>query len=463
MRNAVAMCRSVRIKQADHFIITSDASLVSMLLTTEASTEMLWTAQLHNSTLGGIQAMRRKRKIALTGIVCMVLFAGFFSTSSLLKWPTTARAMPHTEFHIQKTYTFNTLKNPTGLLWLSLAPSGSKLYIADSGKHVIRVFNPGTGTLSTVAGTLDTAGYVNGQSWTAKFDYPTGLAGELRAWCGQTGCNQYNSWGICISPQITCYNTHVLHINDSQNFVVRKLCTGDSSINSGDCTNVMNQVSTIAGNNAKGYTDGAAASASFAGMGGHTDDGGSCYMADAENHCIRKETSSGNVETFAGTAYPGFVDGYRTSARFNTPTKMVADGSGNMLIADVGNNAVRKIDSSGYVTTVAGLGSTQPGFADGASNVAKFARPTSLVQYGSYTYVADSLNHRIRMIDSSGNVSTYAGNGQKGLVDGAKESAQFNTPTELVINGGLMYISDSANNVIRRIDMSTGQVSTYIN
>jgi len=405
--------------------------------------------------------MCRKRNVVLTAAICVVLLVGLFSTSSLLKWPPTVHAMPHTEFHISKTYTFNTLKNPTGLVWISMAPNGSKLYIADSGRHVIRVFNPSNGTLSTVAGTLDTAGYVNGQSWTAKFDYPTGLSGELRAWCGQTGCNQYNPWGVCISPQITCYNTHVLHINDSQNFVVRKLCAGDSSINSGDCTNVMNQVSTIAGNHSKGYTDGAAASASFASMGGHTDDGASCYLVDAENHCIRKG-SSGNIETFAGTAYPGFVDGYRTSARFNTPSKMVTDGGGNMLVADVGNNAIRKIDSSGYVTTLAGLGNTQPGFADGSSAVAKFSRPTSLVQYGSYTYVADSHNHRIRMIDASGNVSTYAGTGQKGLVNGAKESAQFNTPTELVISGGYMYISDSANNVIRRIDMATGQVSTYI-
>jgi hypothetical protein len=392
----------------------------------------------------------------------MVLLAGLFSTSSLLKWPTTVRAMPHEEFHIQKTYTFNTLKNPTGLVWINMAPSGSKLYIADSGRHVIRVFNPSTGSLTTVAGTLDTAGYVNGTSWTAKFDYPTGLSGELRAWCGQTGCNQYNSWGICISPQITCYNTHVLHINDSQNYVVRRLCTGDSSSNSGDCTSVMNQVTTFAGTHSKGYWDGSASSATFAGMAGHTDDSGSCYMADSENHCIRKESSSGTVETFAGTDYPGFVNGYRTSARFNTPSKMVADGGGNMLIADVGNNAIRKIDSSGYVTTVAGLGDTQPGFADGASSVAKFNRPTSLVQYGSYTYVADSLNNRIRMVDSSGNVSTYAGTGAKGLTNGAKESATFNQPTELVINGSFMYISDSANNVIRRIDMSTGTVSTYI-
>ena len=406
--------------------------------------------------------MRRKRNLVLTAAICLVLLAGLFSTSSLFKWPTVAHAMPHVEFHIQKTYTFNTLKNPTGLVWLSLAPSGSKLYIADSGRHVIRVFNPSTGTLSTIAGTLDSPGYTNGNSWSAQFDYPTGLSGELRAWCGQTGCNQYNPWGVCISPQITCYNTHVLHINDSQNFVVRKLCYGDQSINSGDCTNVMNQVSTVAGNHTKGYWDGAAASANFAAMAGHTDDGASCYLIDAENHCIRKG-SSGNIETYAGTAYPGFVDGYRTSARFNTPTKMVADGSGNMLVADLGNNAIRKIDSSGYVTTVAGLGDTQPGFVDGASNVAKFNHPTSLVQYGSYTYVADSLNNRIRMIDSSGNVSTYAGTGAKGLTNGAKESATFNQPTELVINGSFMYISDSANNVIRRIDMSTGTVSTYIN
>ena len=102
------------------------------------------------------------------------------------------------------TYQFNTLKNPTGVAWLAIAPSGGILYIADSGNHVIRSFNPSTGFLSTVAGTLGGAGYANGSASTARFNYPTGITGEApRLWGGQTGCSQYNSWGVCIQPLIS--------------------------------------------------------------------------------------------------------------------------------------------------------------------------------------------------------------------------------------------------------------------
>jgi len=226
----------------------------------------------------------------------------------------------------------------------------------------------------------------------------------------------------------------------------------------------MGMVTTIAGNNSKGYVDGSAQSASFASMGGHTDCSGLCYLTDAENHCLRSEDASGNVTTFAGTGYPGFVDGYRTSALFNVPGKVSPDGSGNMYVADIGNNAIRKIDSSGYVTTLAGGGPNQIGLVDGSGSSASFYRPTSLVfnTTDGTLYVADSNNHCIRRIDANGNVTTYAGTGQAGLVDGSLSQAQFNGPTELVISDGYMYISDSMNNVIRRIDMSNGIVSTYI-
>lgn len=364
--------------------------------------------------------------------------------------------------HAYATYQFNTLKNPTGLVRLPKAPSGSVLFIADSGRHVIRSFDPSTGQLSTVAGTLDTAGYTNGG--TAKFNYPTGITGEPRLWGGQTGCNQYNQWGACTSPIISYANSYVLHINDSQNYVVRRLCTGNQNPNSGDCTGQMGVVTTVAGNHTKGYVDGSAQSASFAAMAGHTDSGGSCYMIDAENHCVRKGDGTGNVTTFAGTGYPGFVDGYRTSALFNVPGKMTTDASGNIYVADIGNNAIRKINTSGYVTTLAGGGPQRIGRDDGPGYSASFYRPTSVAfnPADSMIYVADSNNHCIRKIDANGNVTTYAGTGQPGLVNGSRLQAKFNGPTEVVILNGFMYVSDTMNNVIRRIDMATGAVTTYI-
>ncbi|HEX8474807.1 MAG TPA: hypothetical protein VF666_12315 [Pyrinomonadaceae bacterium] len=409
----------------------------------------------------------RSRKFAVLSIAAIttVFFlllsgvgASFFSAY-------THSAVHVTEVQVFASYQFNTLKNPTSLLWLEVqqhnAPSKYVLYIADSRNHVIRSFKPDLGQLSVVAGTLDTSGYVNGSATSAKFNYPVGLSGERRVWGGQTGCNQW--WNAtCISPQISVYTTHVLHINDSQNYVVRKLCTGTQHQNSGDCTGQMGMVSTIGGSHTKGYTNGTASSASFSALAGHSDIGGACYINDAENHCIRAEDSSGNVTTYAGTAYAGYVNGYRTAARFNVPTKVISDSSGNMIVADVGNNAIRKIDTSGYVTTVGGQGPTAPGYVNGPGYAAKFFRPTSIVQSGSDTYVADSFNNCIRKIDSSGNVSTYAGSTEAGLVNGSLSQARFNMPTDLVILNGFMYIADSANNAIRVINMSTGTVSNYI-
>jgi len=409
----------------------------------------------------------RSRKLAVLSVAaCTAVLFVLVSGVGASFFPASSRRAPHvTEVEVFATYQFNTLKNPTSLLWLDEpqhnAPTKYVLYISDSANHVLRSFKPDTGQLSLLAGTLGSAGYVNGNAASAKFFYPVGLAGERRTWGGQTGCNQW--WNAtCISPVISVYSTHVLHINDSQNYVVRRLCTGTQHQNSGDCTNQMGVVTTVIGNHTKGYTDGPAASASLSSLAGHSDIGGSCYINDAENHCIRAKDSSGNVSTFAGTAYPGFVDGYRTSARFNVPTKMISDASGNMLVADVGNNAVRKIDTGGYVTTVGGQGPTLPGYADGPGSVAKFHRPTSIAQWNGDTYVADSGNNCIRKIDSSGNVSTYAGSTQPGLVNGSLSQARFSMPTDLVILNGFMYIADSANNAIRVINMSTGVVSNYI-
>lgn len=193
------------------------------------------------------------------------------------------------------------------------------------------------------------------------------------------------------------------------------------------------------------------------------DIGDTCYIVDAENHCIRT-MSAGTVSTFAGNGYPGFADGYRTSARFNLPGKMTTDGVGSMYVADIGNNAIRKIDASGYVTTPAGGGPYQYGKVDGQGAAASFARPTAVISNPAdgMLYVADSHNNCIRKVDPAGNVTTYAGTGTAGLVDGNRSQAQFSMPTDLIIYGGYMYISDSLNNCIRRIDMSNGQVSTFI-
>lgn len=299
---------------------------------------------------------------------------------------------------------------------------------------------------------MATPGYVNGYPLSAQFNYPTGL----------DGINQW--WRECEPPDnehpkpLCWYNDYqTLHVNDAQNFVMRQVIVGEVPYT------MSESVTTAAGNRTKGYVDGPTASASFGGLGGHMDSNGCCYLVDATNNCIRA-VSGGTVSTFAGSAYAGFVDGYRTSARFNVPGKMTMDTSGNMYVADIGNNAIRKIDASGYVSTSAGAGPEQIGLVDGNGWGAKFSRPTSVVFNATdgMLYVADSHNNCIRQVDSAGNVTTYAGTGAPGLINGDRSQAQFSMPTDLVIFGIFMYVSDSLNNCVRRIDMTNGQVSTYI-
>ena len=418
-------------------------------------------------------SLKTYRIIFFAAVVCAIFSMTFVFQH---KWRALSQSGPPVYETFQYvTYQYNVLKNPTGLLGLEqqVATTGSNyvtqfhLYIADSGNQVIRDFNVSTGSLSTLAGTLGTAGYVNGSVGSAQFNFPTGLSGENTVTANVNGCDQwyYPPFGhgspSCVQPHIVRYNAQKIYVNDTQNFVMRKICTGNSQAVSADCSATLGQVVTACGSGVFGYVDSTTANSSFKYLAGISAD--AYYMMDAGNHAIRGWNGS-NVWTYAGTGTAGFYDGYRTSAEFNSPAQMTKDTAGNIYVADAGNNAIRKIDTSGYVTTIAGAGETQPGHVDGQGTSATFFRPTS-VKFNSadgMTYVADSHNNCIRQIDSAGNVTTYAGTGEPGLVNGPRGSAKFSTPTDLIIRNGFMYISDSMNNVIRAINMSTGEVLTFI-
>jgi DNA-binding beta-propeller fold protein YncE len=132
----------------------------------------------------------------------------------------------------------------------------------------------------------------------------------------------------------------------------------------------------------------------------------------------------------------------------------------------MGNNAIRRIDTSGNVTTFAGSATGQAGDTNGKGTAALFCMPMSVVfnPADNSLYVADGMNNEIRKIDLAGNVTTYAGSstGVGGSVDGSLTVARFNCPMDLVILNGFMYVTDTLNNTIRRIDMSNKVVSTYI-
>ena len=189
---------------------------------------------------------------------------------------------------------------------------------------------------------------------------------------------------------------------------------------------------------------------------------GSLYITNAGYHSINKLTSSGVQTIFAGgnsTSY-GYTNGPGTSARFRLPNFMAFDANGNLYVADQQNHRIRKITPSGLVSLFAGTGSI--GSTNGQATSASFQYPMGLVFDSSGNlYVADAYNNKIRKISPSGIVSDFAGSGIQGLQDGSALSSRFYQPMGLSIDSdGYMYVGDRKNVAIRKINMSTGEVST---
>jgi len=223
-------------------------------------------------------------------------------------------------------------------------------------------------------------------------------------------------------------------------------------------------VTTLAGSAGyAGTIDGAGNMARFNGLNGLALDGsGNLYVADMNNNTIRKVTPDGVVSTLAGlAANPGSSDGTGIAARFNKPATMVLDGSGNIYVADSGNNTIRKITPGGVVSTLAGSADNK-GCIDGIGGAARFNNPFGLAMDSSGTlYVSEWGNDTIRKITPDGTVLTVAGSpGHKGSSDGTGSAARFNTPVGVAVdNRGTLYVADTFNQTIRKITPD-GVVST---
>jgi sugar lactone lactonase YvrE len=166
------------------------------------------------------------------------------------------------------------------------------------------------------------------------------------------------------------------------------------------------------------------------------------------------------VTTIAGTGTAGTNDGISNVATFNTPTGIIFDQTGNLYVADNSNNKIRKISLTGIVSTVAGDGT--PGNIDGPSNTATFNSPYGMVfdNIGNL-YVAEQANHKIRKITPLGMVTTFAGIGTTGTNDGISNIAKFNMPKQMVSDqAGNIFVSEGGNNKIRKITPA-GIVSTF--
>lgn len=218
-------------------------------------------------------------------------------------------------------------------------------------------------------------------------------------------------------------------------------------------------VSTLAGSENPGLVDGIGSLARFNYPCGMVADAeGNLYVSDHSNHSIRKITPKGIVSTFAGTGVAGFEDGHRAKATFNHPYGLAMDRKGNLYVGDVVNHAIRKITPGGMVTTLAG---GRKGFSDREGYLAMFNHPYGVaVDAQNNVYVADSYNNRIRKITPTGSVTTFAGNGNDGFVDGAGNDAEFYVPIGIVTDAhGNVYVGDEGNSSIRKITPD-GQVTT---
>jgi sugar lactone lactonase YvrE len=289
-----------------------------------------------------------------------------------------------------------------------IAVDDGNLYVGDRANYRIRKIVIATGAVTTFAG--NTHGYADGRGTAAQFEDPQGIAvvgGDL-------------------------------YVADANSQRIRKIVIATGA------------VTTLAGNHNAGYADGTGTAAQFRSPTGIAADGRNLYVTDLNNHRIRKIViASGAVTTLAGNDNPGWLDATGTMAQFLSPTGIAADGDGNLYVADSDNHRIRKIViDTKAVTTLAG---SSRGYADGTGTAAKFNTPSGIAVYDGVLYVADQGNHRIRTIEiASGAVTTYAGSAQ-GYADGAGTAAQFNAPYHIAVYGGKLYVTDNGNHRIRVI------------
>ncbi len=194
--------------------------------------------------------------------------------------------------------------------------------------------------------------------------------------------------------------------------------------------------------------------------------GGSFFIADRNNHRIRRVDNSGNITTVAGTGVAGFNGDNiaATNAQLNGPTGVALDGAGNLYIADSSNHRIRKVDTSGNITTVAGSGLIGFGGDGDSATAAKLWNPKGVAVSGNNLYIAEEMNQRIRLVDLTTRIiSTVAGTGAAGFngdfnpdeTPRLATTAQLNGPLGVAVDGaGNLFIADEGNDRIRKVSTS---------
>lgn len=300
-----------------------------------------------------------------------------------------------------------------GPLGVAVDPAGD-VVVADTGNAVIRKVTA-AGVVSTLAGTAGTPGSADGTGAAARFTTPFGVAVD---------------------------GSGLIYVADANDTIRRITPAGG--------------VTTLAGMpGMAGSTDGSGSAARFGSpFGVAADAQGQVYVADTDNHVIRRITPTGTVTTLAGTpGVPGSVDGAGGAARFNRPLGVAVDGMGTVYVADFGNTALRRIAPGGDVATLAGA-ALGMGSADGGGAAAGFQAPSGVaVDLQGNVFVADAGNHTIRKVTPAGLVTTLAGMaGNEGSADGVGAAARFREPHGVAVDGaGNVLVADSGNSTLRRI------------
>jgi sugar lactone lactonase YvrE len=215
-----------------------------------------------------------------------------------------------------------------------------------------------------------------------------------------------------------------------------------------------------------GIADGTGAAAQLSSPSGMAIIGENLYLVDTNNSTLRKiALPAGTVTTLAGSPnLPGTDDGKGSVAHFNLPTQIAADPNGSRLfITDSGSSTIRMVTVPDMVVKTIGgqVGENGEGKEDGPPSKSKFNRPRGVATDGKFLYISDTGNNLIRKIDlTTMTASTVAGSGEEGDKNGAANEAQFNNPGAMTTDGTTLYVMDADNHAVRKINLASGEVST---